>query len=157
MNIVIPHANYPPPSGDEQSASPGVALTIALDFFSPVRLQRRLPAAELIAMPKMPIDEDRDAERRKDDVGTAGQIVSMNTKPQAVAMKRRSQQQLGPREVQQMQPLFEKNPWLIDNAWTEVNGQSTYTKLLREHCKEPKNLEEKTAAWISLASLPAAS
>ena len=46
-------------------------------------------------------------------------------------------------EVKQMQPLFEKNGWLIDPSWGEVTGQNRYTKLLRENCKEPQKLEEK--------------
>jgi len=49
----------------------------------------------------------------------------------------------GALEVQQMQPLFEKNPWLIDQAWKEVDGQSTYTKLLRENCPEPADYDDK--------------
>jgi Histidine kinase-, DNA gyrase B-, and HSP90-like ATPase len=45
-------------------------------------------------------------------------------------------------EVQQMQPLFEEHPWLIDHAWSEVEAQTTYTEQLRKHCKEPRNLPE---------------
>lgn len=37
----------------------------------------------------------------------------------------------GALEVQQMQPLFEQNTWLIDPAWSEAEGQTTYTDLLR--------------------------
>ncbi|MFH0779051.1 MAG: ATP-binding protein [Candidatus Eisenbacteria bacterium] len=48
----------------------------------------------------------------------------------------------GALEVQQMQPLFEQNLWLVDPAWTEANGQTRYTQLLREHCKEPKDYED---------------
>lgn len=48
----------------------------------------------------------------------------------------------GALEVQQMQPLFEKNPWLIDNSWTEVDGQATYTQMLRDNCPEPKDYED---------------
>ncbi len=44
----------------------------------------------------------------------------------------------GALEVQQMQPLFEQHPWLIDSAWAEVDGQTTYTQQLRKHCVEPK-------------------
>lgn len=44
----------------------------------------------------------------------------------------------GALEVKQMQPLFEGNPWLIDSAWGEAEGQTTYTKMLREHFREPK-------------------
>ncbi len=44
-------------------------------------------------------------------------------------------------EVQQMQPLFEKHPWLIDPAWTETDGQTRYTKLLRQHFVEDKEVE----------------
>ncbi len=49
----------------------------------------------------------------------------------------------GALEVQQMQPLFEQNLWLIDNMWTEADGQTTYTKLLRANCPEPKDYEDK--------------
>jgi len=45
-------------------------------------------------------------------------------------------------EVQQMQPLFEAHPWLIDHAWSEVEAQTTYTEQLRKHCKEPRDLPE---------------
>lgn len=46
-------------------------------------------------------------------------------------------------EVQKMQPLFEKNLWLLDPSWSEADGQTTYTQQLRKHCKEPKGtLEE---------------
>lgn len=44
-------------------------------------------------------------------------------------------------EVREMQPLFEQNPWLIDQAWSESDGQTTYTKLLRKHCVDPKEPE----------------
>ena len=47
----------------------------------------------------------------------------------------------GALEVQEMQPLFEQNPWLIDMAWTEAEGQSTYTKLLRQHCGDDEEPE----------------
>lgn len=49
----------------------------------------------------------------------------------------------GALEVQQMQPLFENNPWLINPSWAEADGQTTYTKLLREHCVEPKDYDDK--------------
>lgn len=42
----------------------------------------------------------------------------------------------GALEVQEMQPLFEQNPWLVDASWSESDGQTTYTKLLRQHCVE---------------------
>jgi len=48
----------------------------------------------------------------------------------------------GALEVKQMQPLFEKNPWLINHAWKEVDGQTTYTELLRKHFVEPKDTDE---------------
>ncbi len=48
----------------------------------------------------------------------------------------------GALEVQQMQPLFEQHPWLIDSSWAEVDGQTTYTKQLRENCIEPKDYED---------------
>jgi hypothetical protein len=44
----------------------------------------------------------------------------------------------GALEVQEMQPLFEQNPWLIDTTWSEADGQTTYTKLLRQHFIENK-------------------
>ncbi len=49
----------------------------------------------------------------------------------------------GALEVQEMQPLFEQNLWLIDPSWTEADGQNRYTDLLRKHCKEPKKLDQK--------------
>ncbi|MEE9295716.1 MAG: ATP-binding protein [Phycisphaerae bacterium] len=49
----------------------------------------------------------------------------------------------GALEVQQIQPLFERHLWLIDSAWSEADGQTTYTDLLRKHCKEPKDTPEK--------------
>jgi hypothetical protein len=42
----------------------------------------------------------------------------------------------GALEVQEMQPLFEANTWLIDPAWGSVSGQTTYTKLLRRQFPE---------------------
>lgn len=49
----------------------------------------------------------------------------------------------GALEVKQIQPLFEDNGWLVNPSWGEVTGQTRYTELLRKHCKEPANLEEK--------------
>jgi hypothetical protein len=48
----------------------------------------------------------------------------------------------GALEVKQIQPLFEENGWLINPTWGHVSGQNTYTKLLRKHCEEPKDLPE---------------
>lgn len=48
----------------------------------------------------------------------------------------------GALEVQQMQPLFEENTWLIDATWGDADGQTTYTDLLRKHSKEPRQLNE---------------
>ncbi len=48
----------------------------------------------------------------------------------------------GALEVQQLQPLFEKHPWLIDPTWHEVHGQTRYTEMLRKHCVEPSNYED---------------
>jgi hypothetical protein len=48
----------------------------------------------------------------------------------------------GALEVQQMQPLFEENTWLIDPAWDTAEGQTTYTQQLRKHCPESKNVPE---------------
>lgn len=46
----------------------------------------------------------------------------------------------GALEVQQMQPLFEENPWLIDPTWGGLSGQTTYSKLLREQFPESANV-----------------
>jgi hypothetical protein len=46
----------------------------------------------------------------------------------------------GALEVQQMQPLFEENTWLIDPTWGDADGQTTYTNELRKHCKEPRDI-----------------
>jgi hypothetical protein len=48
----------------------------------------------------------------------------------------------GALEVKEMQPLFEQNLWLLNHSWTEADGQTKYTDLIRKHCKEPKNLPE---------------
>ncbi|MGH8542207.1 MAG: ATP-binding protein [Gammaproteobacteria bacterium] len=48
----------------------------------------------------------------------------------------------GALEVKQMQPLFEENPWLIDTAWGEAEGQTTYTTLLRRQFPESKDAPE---------------
>ncbi len=48
----------------------------------------------------------------------------------------------GALEVKQMQPLFEDNPWLIDTAWGEAEGQTTYTQLLRKQFPETKDAPE---------------
>ncbi len=48
----------------------------------------------------------------------------------------------GALEVQEMQPLLAENPWLINQSWKESDVEQTYTKLLREHCKDPKDLPE---------------
>jgi len=48
----------------------------------------------------------------------------------------------GALEVKQIQPLFEKEGWLVNPKWTRVTGQTPYTKLLRENCKEPKDIKE---------------
>ncbi len=50
--------------------------------------------------------------------------------------------QQGALEVKQMQPLFEESPWLIDPAWGEAEGQTTYTRLLREHFPESRDVPE---------------
>ena len=46
-------------------------------------------------------------------------------------------------EVQQIQPIFEDNGWLVNPSWGKVSGQNTYTKLLRQHCPEPTKLDDK--------------
>lgn len=48
----------------------------------------------------------------------------------------------GALEVKHIQPLFEENGWLVDPTWGNVTGQTSYTKLLRKHCSEPKDLPE---------------
>lgn len=48
----------------------------------------------------------------------------------------------GALEVQQLQPLLVENLWLINHSWTEADIQTTYTKLLKENCKEPLDLDE---------------
>jgi hypothetical protein len=51
--------------------------------------------------------------------------------------------QEGALEVQQIQPLFEQNGWLVDPTWGSVSGQTTYTQMLRRNCVEPRSLDEK--------------
>lgn len=48
----------------------------------------------------------------------------------------------GALEVKEMQPLLEKNLWILDQAWTEALVQETYTDLLRKYAKESKNLPD---------------
>ena len=48
----------------------------------------------------------------------------------------------GALEVKEIQPLFEKNPWLIDPTWGTVSGQETYTKMLRKQFPERTNVPE---------------
>ena len=45
-------------------------------------------------------------------------------------------------EVQQIQPLLERNLWLLNPKWTEADGQTTYTDWLRQHCTEPKDYSD---------------
>jgi hypothetical protein len=47
----------------------------------------------------------------------------------------------GALEVQELQPLFERTPWLIDTSWTEADRQATYTKLLRERYAESSKVK----------------
>jgi hypothetical protein len=49
----------------------------------------------------------------------------------------------GALEVQQMQPLFEENGWLVEPSWGSVTGQTTYSQLLREKWVEPNSVDEK--------------
>jgi hypothetical protein len=49
----------------------------------------------------------------------------------------------GALEVQQLQPLFDKNLWLVDPTWTEAASQPTYSRLIKENFPEPKNIEDK--------------
>jgi hypothetical protein len=49
----------------------------------------------------------------------------------------------GALEVQDMQPLFETNTWLIDPTWGSASGQTTYTQLLRRQFPESPKLQEK--------------
>jgi hypothetical protein len=48
----------------------------------------------------------------------------------------------GALEVKEIQPLLTNNLWLLNMRWNEASEQKTYSKLLRENCKEPKELEE---------------
>lgn len=48
----------------------------------------------------------------------------------------------GALEVQQMQPLFEENTWLIDPAWSEAEGQTTYSDALRKQFPDKAKPEE---------------
>ena len=49
----------------------------------------------------------------------------------------------GALEVQEIQPLIEKNLWLVEPRWTVAHAQPTYTQLLRKHCKEKANIRIK--------------
>lgn len=49
----------------------------------------------------------------------------------------------GALEVQEIQPLFEHNGWIVDASWGSVSGQTRYTKLLREKWVEPRAIDEK--------------
>jgi hypothetical protein len=49
----------------------------------------------------------------------------------------------GALEVQQIQPLFQDNGWLVNPSWGDVTGQTRYTDLLRKHCREPGRTPEK--------------
>lgn len=49
----------------------------------------------------------------------------------------------GALEVQQIQPLIEKNLWLVEPRWTVAHAQPTYSQLLRKHCKEKAGLATK--------------
>jgi len=49
----------------------------------------------------------------------------------------------GALEVQQIQPLFEDNGWLVNSSWGAVTGQTRYTELLRKNCVESKTIDEK--------------
>lgn len=48
----------------------------------------------------------------------------------------------GALEVQEMQPLFEREGWLVDPTWGRVSGQTRYTKMLREAFGEKKSVPE---------------
>lgn len=49
----------------------------------------------------------------------------------------------GALEVQELQPLLDDHPWLLDQTWHQIDRQAHYSKLLRENCVEPKGLDEK--------------
>ncbi len=49
----------------------------------------------------------------------------------------------GALEVQKIQPLFEREGWLIDSTWIDVTGQTRYSDLLRVNFPESPKLEEK--------------
>ena len=48
----------------------------------------------------------------------------------------------GALEVQQMQPLFEQYPWLIEPSWLGLTGQTTYTQLLRKQFPDAQKPEQ---------------
>lgn len=48
----------------------------------------------------------------------------------------------GALEVSELQPLLSKNLWLLNTRWNEADEQATYSKLLKENCKEPKGTQE---------------
>src|SRR5260221_11774389 len=48
----------------------------------------------------------------------------------------------GSLELTQLQLLQVQNHWLINDRWTEADEQATYSRLLREKCKEPKDTPE---------------
>ena len=46
----------------------------------------------------------------------------------------------GALEVQEIQPLFEQNLWLVDPSFSTVQGQASYTKLLKQQFPEGKRV-----------------
>ena len=47
----------------------------------------------------------------------------------------------GAHELKEVEPLIAEHSWMFDPAWKEVDVQQRYSKLLRENCKEPTNLQ----------------
>jgi hypothetical protein len=45
-------------------------------------------------------------------------------------------------EVQEMQPLFEKEGWLVNPSWGRISGQTRYSKMLREKFKEAAKIPD---------------
>jgi hypothetical protein len=48
----------------------------------------------------------------------------------------------GALEVSEMQPLLRKNVWLLNPRWNEPQVEQHYSDLLKQHCKDPKGLDE---------------
>lgn len=49
----------------------------------------------------------------------------------------------GALEVTEMQPLLRENIWLLNPRWNEPQVERKYSDLMAQHCKEPRELDEK--------------